>query len=83
MGAGYLHDPERTAKSFIGNVKWSSGILPEGIPLRMYKTGDLVKYNEDGTMLVSSTWVRISVSVLIWLVSRTQRLADEGSRATP
>jgi len=83
VGAGYLHDPERTAKSFIGNVKWSSGILPEGIPLRMYKTGDLVKYNEDGTMLVSSTWVRISVSVLIWLVSRTQRLADEGSRATP
>lgn len=55
VGAGYLNNPEKTAQSFVGHVKWSPGLLSNdsSASLRIYKTGDLVKYNEDGTMLVS------------------------------
>jgi amino acid adenylation domain-containing protein/non-ribosomal peptide synthase protein (TIGR01720 family) len=50
VGAGYLNDPEKTAQAFVHDVTWTS----ESVALkatRLYKTGDLVKYNEDGTML--------------------------------
>jgi amino acid adenylation domain-containing protein len=55
VGAGYLNNAEKTAQNFIVDVKWSSKVLHDdaSAPLRIYKTGDLVKYNEDGTMLVS------------------------------
>jgi non-ribosomal peptide synthetase component F len=55
VGAGYLNNSEKTAQSFIGDIKWSTRLLNDVAPtsLRIYKTGDLVKYNEDGTMLVS------------------------------
>jgi acyl-CoA synthetase (AMP-forming)/AMP-acid ligase II len=55
VGAGYLNNPEKTAQAFIGHVKWVLGgeIQDEPTPRRFYKTGDLVKYNEDGTMMVS------------------------------
>lgn len=75
VGAGYLNDPGRTAESFISHVKWSSEFFPEDIPLRIYKTGDLVKYNEDGTMLVSHTCDLSTAPTLTRLVSRTERLA--------
>lgn len=47
----YLHDREKTAKSFIDNPAWSK-IVGDGVeaPRIIYKTGDLVKYNEDGTI---------------------------------
>ncbi|KAJ4374878.1 hypothetical protein N0V83_001956 [Neocucurbitaria cava] len=54
VGVGYLNNPEKTAQTFIGDVNWSTGLLSDGVAsseLRIYKTGDLVKYNEDGTML--------------------------------
>ena len=52
VGLGYLNNPEKTAESFIGNVKWHAGLLDDAsTSFRIYKTGDLVKYNEDGTML--------------------------------
>jgi amino acid adenylation domain-containing protein/non-ribosomal peptide synthase protein (TIGR01720 family) len=50
VGAGYLNDPEKTAQSFIRDVKWAAGRIDPSTA-RFYKTGDLVKYNEDGTML--------------------------------
>ncbi|RYN46813.1 Nonribosomal peptide synthetase dtxS1 [Alternaria tenuissima] len=49
VGAGYLNNPEKTAEVFVNHVNWSTGLVSE--PVRTYKTGDLVKYNEDGTML--------------------------------
>lgn len=53
VGAGYLNNPERTAQSFVNDVKWGSGASFNATQsLRLYKTGDLVKYNEDGTLLV-------------------------------
>ncbi|KAF1915917.1 hypothetical protein BDU57DRAFT_573349 [Ampelomyces quisqualis] len=50
VGAGYLNDAEKTAQAFVRDVKWGPGNL-ESSETRLYKTGDLVKYNEDGTML--------------------------------
>ncbi|CEJ60169.1 hypothetical protein PMG11_08754 [Penicillium brasilianum] len=55
VSSGYLADPEKTAASFIEDPKW----LTEGAPLagikgrraRLYKTGDLVRYTEDGDLI--------------------------------
>ncbi|KAL8774137.1 MAG: hypothetical protein Q9209_001245 [Squamulea sp. 1 TL-2023] len=53
LARGYLNDPEKTADVFIENPTWTldqrCGSLPAG-PRRMYKTGDLVRYNSDGTL---------------------------------
>ena len=47
----YLHDPKKTANSFIENPSWVIGRSRVGsVKRRMYKTGDLVRYNSDGTM---------------------------------
>ncbi|KAH7378362.1 nonribosomal peptide synthase [Pyrenochaeta sp. MPI-SDFR-AT-0127] len=53
VGVGYINDIERTANAFISNTKWVSSVISAEYvrTLRMYKTGDLVKYNEDGTLL--------------------------------
>ncbi|KAH7130267.1 hypothetical protein B0J11DRAFT_429378 [Dendryphion nanum] len=53
VGAGYLKNPEKTAQVYINSVKWTLGqsSLDSSATRRFYKTGDLVKYNEDGTML--------------------------------
>lgn len=50
VGAGYLNDAEKTAQAFVCDVKWASDKIHPATT-RFYKTGDLVKYNEDGTML--------------------------------
>ena len=44
----YLQDQEKTAKAFIQNPAWSSRV---GDVQRLYKTGDLVKYNVDGSII--------------------------------
>ncbi len=52
VGPGYLDDPERTAASFVHDPIW----LLRGSPAqpgrhgRLYMTGDLVRYNEDGSL---------------------------------
>jgi amino acid adenylation domain-containing protein len=48
VARGYLNNPERTASSFLGTPNW----LPktDQPPHRLYKTGDLVNYNTDGSM---------------------------------
>ncbi|KAF2231590.1 acetyl-CoA synthetase-like protein, partial [Viridothelium virens] len=56
VGAGYLHDEEKTESAFLENPTWlmegsPDGALP-GRGGRVYRTGDLVKYNPaDGTLL--------------------------------
>lgn len=48
VGRGYLENPAQTAAAFIENPKFifpSSG----GVTRRMYKSGDLVQYNNDGS----------------------------------
>ncbi|PYH46246.1 nonribosomal peptide synthase Pes1 [Aspergillus saccharolyticus JOP 1030-1] len=47
----YLKNPTKTAESFVNEPAWIKsfpGSLPA--PRRIYKTGDLVKYNADGTV---------------------------------
>lgn len=56
VGRGYLGDPEKTAASFIAPPAWSLGTelkLVDAEPhRRLYKTGDLVRYASDGSLLI-------------------------------
>ncbi|KAJ4297840.1 hypothetical protein N0V90_005736 [Kalmusia sp. IMI 367209] len=47
LARGYLNDSAKTAAVFIENPKWA------GAGRRMYKTGDLAKYNFDGTLSIA------------------------------
>jgi amino acid adenylation domain-containing protein len=52
VGCGYLNDPDKTSAAFIKDPIWllkGSKAYP-GRHGYMYKTGDLVKYNEDGVL---------------------------------
>jgi amino acid adenylation domain-containing protein/non-ribosomal peptide synthase protein (TIGR01720 family) len=45
LARGYLNDPVKTSQSFIQNPRWA-----KGTERRIYKTGDLARYNSDGTI---------------------------------
>jgi amino acid adenylation domain-containing protein len=49
LARGYLKNPEKTAESYIAAPTWASSVQPS--PTRLYKTGDLVRYTNDGNML--------------------------------
>lgn len=53
LARGYLNDPEKTATAFIEHPPWLAHDTrlnrPKNIS-RLYKTGDLCRYNEDGTI---------------------------------
>ncbi len=53
VGRGYLREPEKTAAAFIDNPPWlSQGYAGHpGRKARLYKTGDLVRYDEDGSLV--------------------------------
>lgn len=46
---GYLNDRERTAESFVEDPAWMHFFTTE--PVRLYKTGDLVRYCPDGSLM--------------------------------
>lgn len=48
LARGYLNNPEKTAASFIEDLPWMKDFRPAGKG-RVYKSGDLVQYNPDGT----------------------------------
>ena len=48
LARGYLNDKEKTSKVFIENPQWAKA--ESQCSRRMYKTGDLVRYNSDGTI---------------------------------
>ncbi|KAI8633600.1 hypothetical protein F5Y19DRAFT_414203 [Xylariaceae sp. FL1651] len=51
VGAGYLNDEDKTAASFIIDPRWltcTPGIGGKARHGRLYKTGDLVRYDADG-----------------------------------
>lgn len=55
VSRGYLNNSQKDAASFIVNPAWSHGqklswTRATSQTRRMYKTGDLVRYNSDGTM---------------------------------
>ncbi|KAH5402212.1 hypothetical protein HBI32_167770 [Parastagonospora nodorum] len=47
VARGYLHNEEKTAAAFVTSPAWAKG---GDKPKRFYCTGDLVRYNEDGTI---------------------------------
>ena len=50
---GYLRDEQKTAKAFISKPAWATKLMPESGRFsthRMYKTGDLVRYNSEGSL---------------------------------
>ena len=51
VGQGYLNDPEKTAAAFIEDPKWLTAGHNDfaGRRGRLYKTGDLGKYDPDGS----------------------------------
>jgi acyl-CoA synthetase (AMP-forming)/AMP-acid ligase II len=49
LAHGYLNDPDKTIAAFIKNPTWATErIAPPGT--RFYRSGDLVCYNEDGSV---------------------------------
>ena len=53
VGQGYLNDPDKTAAAFVDDPPWllRGGPGHPGRRGRLYKTGDLVRYNPDGTLM--------------------------------
>ncbi|KMQ42542.1 hypothetical protein HL42_6752 [Trichophyton rubrum] len=51
VGRGYLNRPQQTASAFIQNPDWLPKVTPMGSNMRLYKTGDLARYNSDGTIM--------------------------------
>ncbi|KAJ5775631.1 nonribosomal peptide synthase [Penicillium nucicola] len=53
VGAGYLGEREKTAAAYIKNPAWllSGGPGHSGRSGRLYKTGDLVRYNPNGSLI--------------------------------
>ena len=49
LSRGYLKDTIKTDAAYINSPAWSEQVTPE--PLRLYKTGDLVRYDNDGNLL--------------------------------
>ncbi|KAK5988142.1 Nonribosomal peptide synthetase dtxS1 [Cladobotryum mycophilum] len=52
VGLGYINEPEKTAAAFVHDPAWllQGSTRHQGHRARMYKTGDLVRYNDDGTL---------------------------------
>ena len=52
LARGYLNNPEKTAQAFIEDPDWAASfnVGSDRASRRMYKTGDLVRYNSDGTI---------------------------------
>ena len=48
LSRGYLNDPGKTTASFLVNPPWVQD--KPSVKRRMYKTGDLVRYNSDGSL---------------------------------
>jgi amino acid adenylation domain-containing protein len=58
----YLGDPELSDASFVSDAPWMSGSALEPTIRRVYKTGDLVRYNEDGSLsLVGRKGTRVKL----------------------
>jgi amino acid adenylation domain-containing protein len=50
VGRGYIGDPEKTAASFVEDLPWLESVRGSR-KARFYKTGDLVRYRPDGSLV--------------------------------
>lgn len=51
IARGYLDDPKKTAMAFIQSPEWIRDFYPDGAPQRILRTGDLVRYQLDGSLV--------------------------------
>lgn len=53
VGSGYLKDEKKTAETFVQDLSWllRGGAGYSGRQGRLYKTGDLVRYDDDGSLV--------------------------------
>jgi amino acid adenylation domain-containing protein len=51
IASGYLNNPEQTAVAFVDCPQWLADIRAPGHAERLYKTGDLVRYCPDGSLV--------------------------------
>lgn len=51
VGSGYLHNPDKTTASFIQSPRWAKTSAETATERRFYKTGDLVKYDDNGSLI--------------------------------
>ena len=53
LARGYLNDSDKTTAAFVENPAWLAkhGLNPDGLTRRMYRTGDRVVQNDDGSFL--------------------------------
>ncbi|KAL8760972.1 MAG: hypothetical protein Q9184_002869 [Pyrenodesmia sp. 2 TL-2023] len=53
LARGYLKEPVKTEQAFVQSPHWVQNFQPSPVLAgsRMYKTGDLVRYTEDGSLL--------------------------------
>lgn len=69
LARGYLNDGSKTSAAFIESPTWARKINNSYRPRRLYKTGDLVQYNADGTVNYlgrKDSQVKYAVSALNW-----------------
>ncbi|KAL3420516.1 hypothetical protein PVAG01_06961 [Phlyctema vagabunda] len=50
LARGYLNNSSKTAEVFVKDLAWTNDKEYSGMPRRFYKTGDLARYNADGTI---------------------------------
>jgi amino acid adenylation domain-containing protein len=51
VARGYLNNPPQTSVSFVKPPSWLAALRAGGPPPRLYKTGDMVRYAEDGSLI--------------------------------
>jgi aryl carrier-like protein len=51
VARGYLNNPQQTATAFVKPPSWLVALREGGLPVQLYKTGDLVRYAEDGSLI--------------------------------
>ncbi|KAF2727722.1 amino acid adenylation [Polyplosphaeria fusca] len=49
LARGYLKNKEKTDAAYVYDPEWASQVSPN--PTRLYKTGDLVRYTQDGNII--------------------------------
>lgn len=55
VGKGYLHDEAKTAAAFVNPPSWTvefNVTAKTDYPRKFYKTGDLIRYAQDGSLLI-------------------------------
>ena len=77
VGRGYLKDPLKTAAAFVEDPLWL--LRGPGRRGRLYRTGDMVRYNEDGSLVylgrkdaqVKIRGTRVELGWVVWSFCET------------